>query len=129
MPDDYFAKANAGENNSSLVLRLDYYNTSFLFTGDLESFGERYMMRLVNDDTLDVDVLKVAHHGSDTSTSEEFINKTSPKFSFIPSDNNSASKEVLERLEDAKSQIFRSDLNKDVRFVLTSEGINNIIYN
>lgn len=129
MPDDYFAKVNAGENNSSLVLRFDYYNTSFLFTGDLESTGERYMMRLLNNDILDVDVLKVAHHGSNTSSSREFINKTSPKFSLIPSDNNSASKEVLERLKNAKSQIFRSDLNKDVIFVLTSEGINNIIYN
>ncbi len=132
MPDNYWSENSQKTNDTSLVLRFDYYDTSFLFTGDLEETGERYMMRLIDDDFLDVDVLKVGHHGSSTSSSQEFIYKTTPKFAFIPSGENSfgfPSDEVLDRLKNANTHIFRADLNGDVIFVLTTEGINNIIYN
>ena len=59
---------------------MQYFDTVFMFTGDLESDAEQV---LVNSGNLDSDVLKVGHHGSDTSTSEQFLNAVSPKIVVI----------------------------------------------
>ena len=69
-------------NNKSGVLKLVYGNMSFLFTGDVEKRAEKI---LINDfeTFLDIDVLKVAHHGSKTSTSDEFLKYTSPQYALI----------------------------------------------
>ena len=69
-------------NNRSGVLKLVYGNKSFLFTGDVEKRAEKI---LINDfeTFLDVDVLKVGHHGSKTSTSDEFLKNTSPQYALI----------------------------------------------
>lgn len=131
MPDEYTAEYALSENDTSLVLRLDCYGTSFLFMGDLEASGERYMLRLINDELIDADVLKVGHHGSKTSTTEAFLEKCTPQFAFIPVGKNSfghPSDEVLKRLYQLSTTVFRADMNKDVIFVLTKDGISNIIY-
>jgi len=131
MPDIYTIQNEENENNTSLVFRLDCYGTSFLFMGDIEAETEFYMTRLLNDDILDVDVLKVGHHGSDTSSSEAFLEKVTPEFAFIPVGENSfghPSSEVLDRLSAMGTTVFRADMNKDVIFVLTIDGISNIIY-
>ncbi|MCH7770363.1 MAG: DNA internalization-related competence protein ComEC/Rec2 [Bacteroidetes bacterium] len=69
-------------NNKSGVMKLVYGKKSFLFTGDVEKRVEKI---LINDFEifLDVDVLKVAHHGSKTSTSDEFLKYTSPQYALI----------------------------------------------
>lgn len=64
-------------NNSSLVVRLDYGDFSALLTGDLYLSGELDLIKR-HEDLLDVDLLKIPHHGHDTSNSEEFIKATSP---------------------------------------------------
>ena len=131
MPDEYTAENEEAGNNSSLAVRLDCYNTSFLFMGDIEAETERYMLRLLKEDTLDIDVLKVGHHGSDTSSTEAFLEKTSPEFAIISVGKNSfghPSNEVLQRLSTKDIAVFRTDMNKDIIFVLTKEGISNIIY-
>ena len=97
-------------NDSSIVLMISYGDTKFLFTGDAESATESY---LVNNKDIKCDVLKVAHHGSSTSTSEEFLYKAKPDYAVIsvgyenryghPSD------KVLTRLENRNIQIFRTD--------------------
>ena len=131
MPDEYTIENNEAGNNTSLAVRLDCYDTSFLFMGDIEAETERYMMRLLKEDVLNVDVLKVGHHGSDTSSTEAFLEKTSPEFAVIPVGENTfghPSKEVLERLADKDVAVFRTDINKDIIFILTKHGISNIIY-
>lgn len=65
-------------NNLSLVIKMRYKNRSMLFTGDIETYGEDKIN--VN---IKADILKVAHHGSSTSTSEDFLKKVSPKISII----------------------------------------------
>ncbi len=66
-------------NESSIVLKLTYKDVSFLFTGDSTTESEKHYL----DKDIDVDVLKVAHHGSKYSTSNEFLDKVTPEFAII----------------------------------------------
>ena len=83
-------------NDSSIVIRLNYLNTNYLFMGDATTDIEDE----IECDT--VDVLKVGHHGSGSSTSTEFLEKVQPKYAIISAGNhkgyNHPSEEVLERL-------------------------------
>lgn len=69
-------------NQSSVVAKLEYGSTSFLFTGDSPASVESYLSSLEGSG-LDSDVLKVAHHGSDTSTSPRFVALVSPEYAVI----------------------------------------------
>ena len=68
-------------NNNSVVIRLDYGDTSFLFTGDAESKEEKDIIA-ANED-LDCDVLSVGHHGSASSTSWDFLEAVLPEYAVI----------------------------------------------
>lgn len=70
------------ENDNSMILRLDYGERSFLFTGDAEE-GEEESLLTVCSDQLDADVLKVGHHGSANSTSEAFVQAVTPQVAVI----------------------------------------------
>lgn len=71
-------------NNNSIVAKLEYYNFSVLFTGDIEKEVEEVLLdNYKNTNKLKSTVLKVAHHGSKTSSTENFINKISPKIALI----------------------------------------------
>lgn len=70
-------------NNNSLVCKLTYKNFSILFTGDIEELAEEKILEEVNNNLLKSDVLKVAHHGSNTSSTQEFIEKVDPKIALI----------------------------------------------
>lgn len=132
MPDDYVASHSEVGNNTSLVLRFDYYETSFLFTGDIEEDTEKHLCKNIRDELLDIDVLKVAHHGSKTSTTDALLLATTPDFAFIPVGKNTfghPSGEVIGKLEANGTKVFRADLNRDVVFSLSEKGIDNIIYN
>lgn len=98
-------------NGASIVLRIDYGNTSFLFTGDAEDLSE-YMMIDAGVD-LRADVLKVAHHGSRYSSTEEFLNAVSPAYAIISCGKNNQydhpHAETLERLEAVGAMILRTD--------------------
>ena len=112
------------KNNDSIVLRLDYYDTAFLFTGDLESDAEAV---LVNSGSLDADVLKVGHHGSVTSTSQAFLEAVSPQYAVIQAGENNEyghpHGEVVKRLRDFGSMIYRTDKNGDIIFEVDQSGI------
>ena len=93
-------------NNTSLVLKLGYKNLSVLFTGDLEEEGENKLSGI------DADILKVGHHGSKTSSSENFLEKIKAKTAVISVGKNSfghPSGEVLDRLEKSGMDIYRTD--------------------
>ena len=107
-------------NDSSIVLRLDYGSTSFLFTGDISKSVEKNII----DKDIDVDVLKVAHHGSNYSSSINFLDKVSPKYAIILVGNNNKYKHpsstVLKRLENI--DVYRTD--RDGTIKITSDGKN-----
>lgn len=99
-------------NDTSLVLRIDYGETSFLLTGDMESDAERDL--LDSGANLDVDVLQVGHHGSETSTSYVFLNAVLPEMGIISvGEGNSYGhphEAALSRLRDAGADTYRTDL-------------------
>lgn len=110
------------ENDTSYVYRIEYGNFSALFTGDMSEFAEKCLLE--TDRVEESDLLKVAHHGSKTSTSEEWLETVKPKYAVISvgEDNTYAlpNKEVLSRLGD--SEIYRTDLDGDVRFIAEKNG-------
>jgi len=111
--------AAAGDaNNQSVVARLNYGESSFLFTGDIESPAEKEI--LAGGENIDVDVLKVAHHGSKYSSSEEFLDVTSPETAVISVGANNAyghpTEAVLDALKKRNIQVLRTDELGDIRF-------------
>ncbi|KPU43034.1 hydroxyacylglutathione hydrolase [Oxobacter pfennigii] len=109
-------------NDYSIVLRLDYDDTSFLFTGDAEAISESEMIN--KGYNLDVDVLKVGHHGSDSSTSEAFLKEVSPEYAVISVGQGNTyghpTNEVLTRFKNAGAQIYRTD--KSGTIIVTTDG-------
>ena len=72
-------------NNNSIVAKLIYKDTSILFTGDIEEIAEKKVLQEYrnNIDVLKADILKVGHHGSKTSSIQEFLNAVKPKVALI----------------------------------------------
>ena len=100
------------DNEKSLVLKLVYKDDSFLLTGDMEKFAE-YSLATNNID-LGADVLKVGHHGSNSSSAKYFLDKVQAKIAVIQVGKNSYGHPhdvVLERLQNTGMQILRNDLN------------------
>lgn len=89
-------------NNNSLVCKMQYKGISILFTGDIEEIAEKEILKKYGE-TLKSTILKVAHHGSKTSSTEKFINAVKPKIALIGvGENNNfghPNVEVLERIE------------------------------
>ena len=104
----------ADPNNTSIVLRLDHGENSFLFTGDMEIDAETDMMNHWNDDSLfQVDVLKMGHHGSSTSTGYRLLNATEATYALIPVGKNNdyghPHRETLEKIRQASLIAMRTD--------------------
>ena len=104
-------------NNNSLVFKLKYKDFSMLFTGDIEEIAEKEILKLYKD-RLKANVLKVAHHGSKTSTSKEFLKAVSPQIALIGVGENNKfghpHELTLERLNDIGCKIFRTDENGEI---------------
>ncbi len=117
------------ENNNSLVLLLNTAGKTILFTGDIEAEVEE---RLTGVSEYDVDVLKVAHHGSKTSSSDNFVSKLSPQFSIISVGRNNSfghpHNSVLETLEINGSKIYRTDKSGLIRVLFEEDDIIAIPY-
>ncbi|MGN1329275.1 MAG: ComEC/Rec2 family competence protein [Eubacterium sp.] len=113
-------------NNYSAVLKLTYNDVSFLFTGDAEDISENEMLENSYSE-LDADVLKVGHHGSRYSTSNEFLYAVSPQYAVIEcgEDNKYGHphNETVTRLEEKGVDIYRTDLNGNITFVTDGMGI------
>ncbi|MBP8718580.1 MAG: DNA internalization-related competence protein ComEC/Rec2, partial [Candidatus Atribacteria bacterium] len=110
---DYGQESNF--NNRSIVLKLYYKNISFLFTGDIEEKAE--MNLLSWDSFLQSDILKVAHHGSNTSTTDLFLNQVKPEVAIISVGTNNfdhPNAEVIRKLEASCQKVLRTDLNGTV---------------
>lgn len=112
-------------NNSSIVLKLTYFNNKFLFTGDATSKVEK---KLLNKD-IESDVLKIGHHGSEYSTTNDFLDKVNPKYAIIEVGKNNIYKHpkqtTLDKLNAKNIKVYRTDLDGTIK--LTSDG-NNITF-
>ncbi len=109
-------------NNTSVILKVTYGETSFLFTGDAEREEEQDVLDTRMD--LSATVLKVGHHGSSTSTSYPFLREVMPEYAVISvgkgNDYGHPHKETLARLRDADAAVYRTDEMGDI--VMTSDG-------
>ncbi|NLZ53145.1 MAG: MBL fold metallo-hydrolase, partial [Thermoanaerobacteraceae bacterium] len=111
-------------NDHSVVTRIAFGNTAFLFTGDAESTSESQILSKGFD--VKSDVLKVGHHGSKTSTTASFLKNVSPKYAVISvgKGNNYGhpTQEVLERLDSQGIKVYRTDEAGTI--IATSDGTN-----
>ena len=101
-------------NNYSVVVRLDYGETSFLFTGDAEVESEEAMLNAQPASKFKCDVLKVGHHGAANATSEAFLRAASPSLAIIQCGEGNSyghpTQLILDRLADANVPVLRTDL-------------------
>lgn len=111
------------ENDNSIILYLNLYDYKFLFTGDIGVVVEDYLINKYN--LSDIDVLKVGHHGSKSSTSELFINMVKPKYSIISVGKNNGyghpNNVVLDILSNSK--IYRTDIDGSIFLKINDDGI------
>ena len=111
-----------GSNNSSIVLRIDYGQTSFLFTGDALQEAEQTLLDSGAD--LKATVLKVGHHGDHAATTDPFLREVMPQYAVISVGTGNSdgfpSEDTLTRLHDADVRVFRTDLQGDI--YCTSDG-------
>jgi competence protein ComEC len=114
----------ASSNNNSGMLKIAYGETTFLFTGDIDAKGEGYYIDKYHA-FLNTDVLKISHHGSSTASSPDFMKITSPSISLIScgilNKFGHPSPEILLRLDEAGSTIYRTD--KQGGILLQSDGL------
>ena len=113
LPEDNLIEDNI-LNNNSIVARFNSLDFSILFTGDIEEIAEKRLCELYSGtDKLEAFVLKVAHHGSKTSSTEEFLELVKPKIALIGVGKNNnfghPNIDVIERLENMGSKIYRTD--------------------
>ncbi|MCK9267120.1 MAG: MBL fold metallo-hydrolase [Alkaliphilus sp.] len=108
----------------SVVFRLDYNNKSFLFTGDMEREAEMDLINTYSIDDLSANVLNVGHHGSDSSTTQQFLDCVNPEIALISLGSNNPynhpHEEVITRLVQSGVLIYRTDLQNTV--VIYSDG-------
>lgn len=115
LPDD--------TNNNSIVFRLEYGDTSFLFTGDAEQLEQQLIMHNEYDE-LQADVVKMPHHGSSNAASTAFLNAVDPDYAVISCKKGNSyghpHEETMELLKSHGTVVYRTDLQGDI--VCTSDG-------
>ena len=115
---------NEDLNNNSIVAKFIYKNTSILFTGDIESKAEKEIAK--DKEILESDILKVAHHGSKTSTNQEILQYIKPHISIIGVGLNNTfghpSPNTLNNLQSIGSKIYRTDLNGEIIIKVNGNG-------
>ena len=105
-------------NNGSLVIRLEYQGFAALFCGDIEKEAERDIVDAYGD-LLSADVLKVPHHGSNSSCTKRFLEAVSPQYAVVSvgRDNNDLpSEKILQRLDDYCRDVYQTDTDGTVVF-------------
>ena len=113
-------------NDTSVLLKVCYGETEALYTGDITAYAERQYIKSGLD--LSADILKAAHHGSASSTSEEWVETVSPQYTIISCGENNSyghpSKETLKRLNGCA--VIRTDESGDITFTADRKKIKNI---
>lgn len=114
-------------NNNALVCKLYYKNFTVLFTGDIEEEAENVIWKMYeNSKVLESIILKVAHHGSKSSSTEKFLKLVSPKIALIGVGKNNLyehpSDIVINRMESFGIKIYRTDENGEISIIVNSKG-------
>jgi len=120
---DFSDKSN--ENNRSIFVMAKINGIKFLFTGDAEAKMEKKLLgEKLN---IDCDVLKVSHHGSETSSTKAFLKATTPEYAVISLGENNIyghpHKETLESLNEADAKIYRTDQSGDITFHIKGDKL------
>ena len=112
------------DNDSSITLYTDISGVKFLFTGDISKNIEKQIIK--DNPTLDIDVLKVSHHGSNTSSSEEFIQSITPSYGIISVGKNNhyghPNEEVIGTLTEYEVDIYMTSIDGTIRFVIKKDN-------
>jgi len=115
-------------NNFSVVIRVTFGNNNFIFTGDAENISENEI--LTGGYNINSDLLKVGHHGSDSSTTQQFLDQVNPKYTIISAGKNNIyghpTKSTMEKLRIKGTKVYRTDENGTI--VASSDG-ENITFN
>lgn len=115
-------------NNYSPIMVLSYGNSKFMFVGDIESSVEEEFLSYYNSvlNNFDVDVLKVSHHGSKNSTTNEFLQAVKPEYAVISCGNNNSyahpNNETIDRLINNNCKILRTDTTSSIVFGVNSQN-------
>ena len=122
--EKYYNIYSENENNLSMVLLFEAYNNNILFTGDIEREVENELIKdyKVNN----IKILKVPHHGSDTSSTEEFVRYVKPDIAVISVGKNHFGQpngEVLERYVGNNTEIYRTDIDGLITIKVNTNGI------
>lgn len=115
---------NLKGNNLSLVFLLSYYGIEILFTGDMEKEAE---WEIIDKFQSPIDIIKVPHHGSNTSSAEELLNKIKPEIAIISVGRSNfyghPKKEIIDRYEGLGSKIYRTDTMGMIKLKLYKENM------
>ncbi|HJV44592.1 MAG TPA: DNA internalization-related competence protein ComEC/Rec2 [Bacillota bacterium] len=116
------------DNNHSIVLMLQAYGHRILFTGDLEKEGESNLLAWKQFPTESIDVLKVGHHGSRSSTTAEWVSSLRPAISILSVGRKNRyghpHQETLQALEQVESKIYRTDQQGAITIEINKRGLN-----
>jgi len=122
-PDPAFPVRSGRRNDESLILKISYRKTSVLLEADLEKGTEK----LISREQPQADVLKVAHHGSASATSDDFLDAAKPRYAVISVGSRNVYRhprmEVLQRLQSHNVRTYRTDLNGATSFYLDGENV------
>jgi competence protein ComEC len=117
------SKESAHRNDESLVMKVSFGRTSALLEADAEKGTEKF----ISTEDPSADLLKVAHHGSASSTNDDFLAAVKPRFAVISVGARNVyhhpRAEVLERLQQAKAQTFRTDMDGATSFYLDGKTV------
>ncbi len=114
-------------NNNSIVCKLHYKKFSMLFTGDIEKIAEEKLIKIYkSSNKLNSTVLKIAHHGSKTSSTNQFIELINPKIALIGVGENNKfghpDNQVIKTLQENKVKIYRTDKDGEIRIIVDKKG-------
>ena len=115
-------------NNNSLICKLVYKDFSMLFTGDIEEIAEKTILKKYKGSKLlKSTILKVAHHGSKTSSSKEFISAVQPQIALIGVGSNNKfghpSNVTIENLKNINCKIYRTDKDGEISIKVDNNKI------
>lgn len=115
-------------NNNSIVTKMNYKGFSMLFTGDTEEIAEKEILKQYRNNlqVLNSGILKVGHHGSKTSSIQQFVEAVKPKVSLIGVGENNKfghpNNEIIKRLEFIGSKIYRTDQMGEISIIVNKKG-------
>ncbi len=126
-PEEGGSEGKNFHNNSSLVIMASCFDTDILLTGDIESRAES---EIFAGEDIECDILKVAHHGSSSSSSKGFLTAADPTYAVISAGKGNSyghpHYETLENLENDDIRVYRTDTDGDITFEIAKDGIKNI---